>query len=54
MLICSMLVSDGPLAQSVERGDNNGKVVCSRLIRTSFHFLFGLLSLLNGLRTFNA
>ena len=33
------------VAQSVERGTNNGMVLCSRLIRTRFHFLFGLLSL---------
>ena len=32
----------GPLAQSVERGANKGKVLCSRPIRTRFHFLFGL------------
>ena len=45
MLICSMFVSNGPLAQSEERGANNGKVLCSRLMRTRFHFLFGRLSL---------
>ena len=45
MLICSTFVSNGPLAQLVERGANNLKVLCSRLIRTRFHFLFGLLSL---------
>ena len=45
ILICSMFVSNDPLAQSVERGANNGKVLCSRLIRTRFRFLFGLLSL---------
>ena len=28
-----------------ERGANNGKVVCSRPIRTRFYFLFGLVSL---------
>ena len=33
------------VAQSVERGTNKGMVLCSRLIRTRFHFLFGLLSL---------
>ena len=37
-------VSNAPSAQSVERGTNNAKVVCSRLIRTRFYFLFGLLS----------
>ena len=31
--------------QSVERGANNAKVVCSRLIRTRLHLSFGLLSL---------
>ena len=45
MLICSMFVSNGLLAQSVERGANNDKVQCSRLIRTRIHFLFVLLSL---------
>ena len=44
-LFSSTFVSIGPLAQSVERGANNGKVLCSRLIRTRFDFLFGLLSL---------
>ena len=45
LLICGTFVSNGSLGQSVERGSNNGKVLCSRLIRTRFHFLFGLLSL---------
>ena len=39
------VIANGPLAQSVERGANNGKVACSRLVQTRFHFLFGLLSL---------
>ena len=47
MLSCSAFVSNGTLAQSVERGANNGKVVCSGLIGTGFHFLFGLFSLFN-------
>ena len=37
-------MSSGPLAQSVERGANNDKVVCLRHIRTRFVFLFGLAS----------
>ena len=45
MLICCTFISNGALAQSVERGANNGKVLCSSLRRTRFHFLFGLLSL---------
>ena len=45
MLICSTFVANAPLAQLVERGANNGKVVCSRFIRTRFHFLFGLVLL---------
>ena len=45
MLFWSTFVSNAPLAQSVDRGANNGKVACSRLIQTRFHFLFGLLSL---------
>ena len=45
MLICTTFVSNGPLAQSAERGTNNGKVVCSKLTQTRFHFLLGLLSL---------
>ena len=36
---------NGLVAQSVERGTNNGMVLCSRLIRTRFHFLFGILFL---------
>ena len=40
-----MFVSSGPLPQSVERGADNGKVACSKLIRTRFHFLFELVSL---------
>ena len=47
MLSCSTFVSNGTLAQSVERGSNNGKVVCSVLIGTRFHILFGLFSLFN-------
>ena len=54
MLSCSTFVSIGPLAQSVERGTNNGKVVCSRLIPSRFHFLFGLLSISKYLRKFTA
>ena len=55
MLICSASVSNGPLAQLVERGARNRKVLCSRfiltrLIRTRFHFLFGLLSLFKSFR----
>ena len=38
-------MSSGPLAQLVEDGADNGKVLCSRLIRTKFNFLFGLFSL---------
>ena len=38
-------IINGPLAQSVDYGANNAKVVFSRLIRTRFHFLFGLASL---------
>ena len=34
MLICSTFVSNVPLAHSVERGANNCKVLCSRLIGT--------------------
>ena len=44
-IVINLFESNGPLAQSLERGANNGKVVCSRLIRTRFHFLFGLVSL---------
>ena len=44
MLSCSSLVSNAPLAQLVECGTDNGKVVCSRLTRAGFHFIFGLLS----------
>ena len=47
MLICCTLVSNAPLDQSVDRGANNNKVICSRLIRTNFHFLFGMLPLFN-------
>ena len=54
MIICSTFVSNGPLAQSVERGTNNGKVLCSRLILTRFHFLFGYFLFLSDLRTFFA
>ena len=45
MLISSTFVSNDSLAQSVKRGANNGKVMFSGLIRTRFHFLFGLVSL---------
>ena len=45
MLICCTFVSNALLAQSVKFGANNIKVLCSRLIRTKFHFLFGMLSL---------
>ena len=38
-------MSSGTIAQWVERGVINGKVLCSRLKRDRFHFLFGLLSL---------
>ena len=41
---------NGPLAQSVERGANNAKVMSSRLIRTRFPFLYGLLSLCTALK----
>ena len=44
MLSCSSFVSNAPLAQLVERDTDNCKVVCSRLTRARFHFLFGLLS----------
>ena len=47
MLILSPFVSSDLLAQLVERGANNAKVVSSRLIRTSFHDLSGLLSVFN-------
>ena len=36
MIICPTFVSNDPLAQSVERGANNAKAACSRLIRTTF------------------
>ena len=45
LLIWNTFVSSGLLAQSVERGPDNGKVRCSRLKRTGFHFLFGIVSL---------
>ena len=35
-----MFVSNGPLAQSLERGANNGKVLCSRLVLTMQISLF--------------
>ena len=44
-----MFVSKAPLAQWVKRGTNNGKVMCSRLIRIRSHFLFELLSLFKHL-----
>ena len=34
------------MAQSVERGANNAKVISSRLITTDFHFSCGLLSVI--------
>ena len=40
-----MFVSNGPIAQLVERAANNGKVLCSRLTRTRFRFLLALLFL---------
>ena len=43
-IVINSFVSNGPLAQSVEHGANRSKVVFSRLIRTKFLFLFGLLS----------
>ena len=49
-MVINSFVSNGPLAQSVERGannHNNGKVVFWRFIRTRFHFSLGLLSLFN-------
>ena len=45
MLFWGTFVSNGPLAQSVERGANNAKVVFSRLIRIRFYFIFGFVSL---------
>ena len=45
MLFWNTFVSNGPLAQAAERGANNGKVLCSRPIRSRFSFLFGLLAL---------
>ena len=45
-LFWSTFLSNGPLVKSVARGANNGKVVFSRSIRTRFHFIFGLLSLI--------
>ena len=44
MLVCSTFVTNGTLAQLVERGTDNSKVLCSRLMQTRLHFLFGLLS----------
>ena len=44
-IIYSSFVSNGPLAQSLERDASNDKVMVSRLIGTRFHFLFGLNSL---------
>ena len=45
-LFWSTFLSNGPLTQSLDRGANNAKVVFSRSIRTRFHFIFGLLSLI--------
>ena len=38
-------ISENFIKMFVERGANNNNVLCSRLVRTKFHFLFGLLSL---------
>ena len=38
---------NGPLAQSVERGANNVNITSAKLIRNSFHFLCGLISVFN-------
>ena len=54
MLFWGTFVSNGPLVQSVERGTNDGKVVCSKLIPSRLHFLFGLLSIFKYFRTFIA
>ena len=54
MLICATFVSNAPLAHLVERDANNGKVVCSRLIRTKFHFYWDYILFLSSLRTFIA
>ena len=34
----TLVVESGPLAQSAERGADNGKVVCSTLTRTNLSF----------------
>ena len=47
-------MSSGQLAQLVERGADKCKVVCSRLIRTSLHILFGLASILSSFCKFVA
>ena len=44
LFLCTFL-SNGPLAQSVDRGANNVKVVFSKLIRTRFYILFRLIPL---------
>ena len=54
VLIGSTFVSSSHLAQLVERDANNSKFLCSRLIRTKFHFLFDYFLFLSGLRTFIA
>ena len=45
MIICSTLGSNSPLAKLESVNANNGKVVRSRIMRTRFYFLFGLVSL---------
>ena len=35
---------NGPLAQSLNRGANNAKILFPRLIKTRWLFLFGLVS----------
>ena len=54
MLICYTSVSSGPLGPSEERGSNNGKVLCSRLIYgPDFTFYLDYFYFLSNLRTFN-
>ena len=38
-------MSSGTIAQRVERGAIDGKVLCSRLFPTRFHYLFGLITI---------
>ena len=47
VIILEYFYINGPLAQLVERAANNTKVMCSKLIRTRFHFLCGLFSVFN-------